>query len=111
MPSNQRKAARCSGRHGGSMFGLRLVHCMPTPRRTPDDCFKVEGIASGFVVGGARAGLWQVVARKSLVFALSDESCEVVIRNGPRAYRILVNEPPGEVELRRCVAYARGGGE
>jgi len=107
MRTNNEKAARCSGRRGGSMFGLRLVSDCS---QTPDDCFKVEGLASGFVVGGPREGLWCVVARKALVFALSDESCEVVIRNGPRLYRVAVCEPASEVQLRLCAAFKRGGG-
>lgn len=106
MDNYKRKAARCSGRHGGSMFGLRLHDSTPTP----DDCFKVEGIARGFS-DGEHYGLWQVVARQSLVHALSDESCEVVIRVGTHEYRIGVDEPRSEVEYRRCVAYRQGGGE
>lgn len=107
MQHQNEKAARGSGRRGGSMFGLRRAEYTPTP----DDCFVVEGVASGSSAAWPQRGLWFVPARKSVVCALSDERCAVLIEHGPLRYRVEVEEPRAEVEYRRCVAYCRGGGE
>jgi hypothetical protein len=55
--------------------------------------------------------LWFILARESMVCALSDESCEVLIEHGALRYRVEVQERRAEVEYRRCAAYRRGGGE
>lgn len=89
------------------MFGLRRVDSS----LTTDDCFVVEGLARGHGFKSARWALWFVVARKSVVSALDDERCEVLIEHGPLRYRVEVFERRAEVEYRRCVAYCRGGGE
>lgn len=107
MRHQNEKAARGSGRRGGSVFGLRRVDCSPTP----DDCFVVEGVAEGSSAVWPQRGAWFVVACKSVVSALDDERCEVLIEHGPLRYRVEVDEPRAEVEFRRCVAYRRGGGE
>jgi hypothetical protein len=107
MQHHNKKAARGSGRRGGSMFRLRRAEYTPTP----DDCFVVEGIATSSSSDRSWFGLWIVEARKSVVCALSDERCEVLIEDGEVRYRVAVQERRAEVEYRRCVAYRRGGGE
>ena len=107
MQHQNEKTARGSGRRGVSVFGLRRVHTS----LTPDDCFVVDGVASGSSAAWPQRGLWFVTARKSIVCALSDERCEVLIEHDALRYRVEVDEPRAEVEYRRCVAYCRGGGE
>jgi hypothetical protein len=107
MRPPNKKTARGSGRRGGSVFGLRRVDCS----QTPDDCFVVEGVVSGGSPRCPQRGLWFIVARESMVCALSDESCEVLIEHGALCYRVEVQERRAEVEYRRCAAYRRGGGE
>lgn len=105
MEHHQRKTARCSGRRGVSMFGLRRADCIPTPR----GCFKVEGVACGFAFGGARHGWWFINARKCLVLAVTNDACEVEIHHGPLVYRVFVRERSTEVALRQRIAWSEGG--